>query len=76
MVGERFGISEPHVCRIRQRAGRRADDGTDPLAAHLPRERRRAEARRMRDDIGMTTRQIAVVLGVSQPTIVDDLKAA
>jgi hypothetical protein len=76
MVGERFGIAEAHVRRIRYRAGRSAEDGSDPQAANLPREKRRREARRMKDERGMTTRQIAVILGVSQPTIVDDLRVA
>ena len=73
MVAQRYGLTAAHVRRIRQRAGRRPDDGSNPDAKRLPREQRRAEARRMREK-GMSTRQIAAVLGVGQSTIVEDLK--
>lgn len=74
MVASRYGLSIGHVARIRQRAGRSAVDGTDPKASSLPREERRAEARRMRDK-GMSSRQIARVLGVSQTLVMADLRA-
>ncbi len=74
MVAERYGLAVGHVSRIRQRAGRSAIDGTNPEASSLPREERRAEARRMRDR-GMSSRQIARVLGVSQTLVVSDLRA-
>ncbi len=75
MVAERYGLNPNHVRRIRQRAERRADNGAKLDAERLPTDRRRAEARRMRSK-GMSTRQIAAVLGVKQPTIVEDLRAA
>jgi hypothetical protein len=74
MVAERYGLAAAHVRRIRQRAERRPDNGAKLDAERLPTDRRRAEARRMRLK-GMTTRQIAAVLGVKQPTIVEDLRA-
>lgn len=74
MVAERFGLSEHHVRRIRQRAGRVADDGTKPPEEQLTRDERRREARRMKNN-GMSTRQIALALHASQTLIVQDLKA-
>jgi hypothetical protein len=75
MVAQRFGLSEHHVRRIRQRAGRIADDGTKPPDEDLTREDRLREARRMKNN-GMSTRQIAFALHVSQALVVKDLKAA
>jgi hypothetical protein len=74
MVAERFGLSEHHVRRIRQRAGRVADDGTKPPDEDLTRDERQQEARRMKNN-GMSTRQIALALHVSQTLICADLKA-
>jgi transposase len=75
LVAQRFGIAVAHVCRIRHRAGRNASDGTDPEASGLPREKRRAEAVRMRGK-GMSQRQIALALGCSPFTINRDLREA
>jgi hypothetical protein len=73
-VAQRFGLAVPHVRRIRQRAGRRPDNGTNPDSERLPREQRRSEAHRMRAK-GMTQRQISRILGVSQALVAGDLKA-
>jgi hypothetical protein len=75
MVAERYGLNANHVRRIRQRAERRADNGVRLDAERLPTDKRRLEARRMREK-GMSTRQIATCLGVKQPTIVEDLRVA
>lgn len=74
LVAERYGLAENHVRRIRQRAGRIADDGTLPPEADLTRDERRREARRMRN-AGMSIRQIAMSLRVSKTLICADLKA-
>lgn len=75
-VARRFGVSAAYVCRIRMNHDRDAETGAVAVkAAKLaPLERRR----RVRDlkEQGLTVRQIATLLDVSHPTVVEDLKAA
>jgi hypothetical protein len=72
MVAQRYGLAVGHVCRIRARAGRNPQTGTSLDAQSLPRDARRAEARRMKDK-GMSNRQIGAILACDEITVRRDL---
>jgi transposase len=79
MVAQRYGISEPHVRRIRAKNGRRTEDGSRRDGAKavelgkMPADRRLAEVERMKAQ-GVSNRAIAWKLGVDEITVRRDLR--